>query len=79
MGVSSLNTNIDHEEEAEGFFKKLKERKNKSIPSLDLKSLLHRFCNLCPDLKCLCSNLKSLPRFEIPKAGPICDPSCPNL
>ena len=27
----------------------------------------------------LAKNLKSLPRFEIPKAGPICNPSCPNL
>ena len=72
MGVWSLYTNIDHEKEAEGFFKKLKERKNKLIPSLDLKSLLPRFCNLCPDLK-------SLPRFEIPKPAPICNPSCPNL
>ena len=79
MGVSSLYTNIDHEKEAEGFFKKLKERKNKLIPPLDLKSLLPRFCNLCPDLKFICPDLKSLPRFEIPKPAPICNPSCPNL
>ena len=58
----------------------------------DLESLpqfaiyLAAICNLCPDLKSLCADFKSpsrflifLPRFEIPKAAPICNPSCPDL
>ena len=40
MDVSSLYTNIDHEEGAEACFKKLKERKNKSIPSIVIKNLI---------------------------------------
>ena len=38
--VSSLYTNIDHEEGAEACFKKLEERKNKSIPSIGIKNLI---------------------------------------
>ena len=37
---SSLFTNIDHEEGAEACFKKLEERKNKSITSIVIKSLI---------------------------------------
>ena len=52
----------------------------------DLESL-PQVCNLsCPDLKSLCADFKSpsrflifLPRFEIPEAAPICNPSCPDL
>ena len=58
-----------------------------------LVAVLHRFvislapiCNLCPDLRSLCYDLKSLsrfvifsPRFEIPKAAPICNPSPPDF
>ena len=40
MDVSSLYTNIDHEEGAEACFKKLEERKNKSIPSITIKNLI---------------------------------------
>ena len=40
MDVSSLYTNIDHEEGAEACFKKLEERKNKSIPSIVIKNLI---------------------------------------
>ena len=39
MDVSSLYTNINHEEDAEACFKKLEERKNKSIPSIVIKNL----------------------------------------
>ena len=37
---SSLYTNIDHKEGAEACFKKLEERKNKSIPSITIKNLI---------------------------------------
>ena len=40
MDVSSLYTNTDHEEGAEACFKKLKERKNKPIPSIVIKNLI---------------------------------------
>ena len=40
MDVSSLYTSIDHEEGAEAYFKKLEERKNKSIPSIVIKNLI---------------------------------------
>ena len=40
MDVSSLYTNIDHEEGAEACFKKLEERKNKSIPFIVIKNLI---------------------------------------
>ena len=40
MDVSSLYTNIDHEKGAEACFKKLEERKNKSIRSIVIKSLI---------------------------------------
>ena len=40
MDVSSLYTNIDHGEGGEACFKKLKERKNKSIPSIVIKNLI---------------------------------------
>ena len=40
MYVSSLYTNIDHEEGAEVCFKMLTERKNKSIPSIAMKNLV---------------------------------------
>ena len=40
MDVSSLYTNIDHEEGTEACFKKLEERKNKSIPSIVIKTLI---------------------------------------
>ena len=40
MDVSSLYTNIDHEEGAEACFKKLEERKNKSIPYIVIKNLI---------------------------------------
>ena len=40
MDVSSHCTNIDHEEGAEACFKKLEERKNKSIPSITIKNLI---------------------------------------
>ena len=40
MDVSSLYTNIDHQEGAEACFLKLEERKNKSISSHMLKSLI---------------------------------------
>ena len=40
MDVSSLCTNIDHEEGAEACFKKLEERKNESIPSIVIKNLI---------------------------------------
>ena len=40
MDVSSLYTNIDHEEGAEACFKKLEKRKNKSIPSIVIKKLI---------------------------------------
>ena len=40
MGVSSIYTNIDHEEGAEACFKNLEERKNKSIPSIVIKNLI---------------------------------------
>ena len=40
MGVSSLYTNIDHEEGAEACFKKLEERKNISIPSIVIRNLI---------------------------------------
>ena len=40
MEVSSLYTNIDHEAGAEACFKKLEERKNKSIPSIVIKNLI---------------------------------------
>ena len=39
MDVSSLYTNIDHEEGAEACFKKLEEKK-KSIPSIVIKNLI---------------------------------------
>ena len=40
MDVSSLYTNIDHEEGAGFCFKKLEERKNKSIPSIVIKNII---------------------------------------
>ena len=40
MDVSSLYTNIDHEEGAEICFKKLEEIKNKSIPSIIIINLI---------------------------------------
>ena len=40
MDVSALYTNIDHQEGAEACFEKLEERKNKSIPSAAVKSLI---------------------------------------
>ena len=40
MDVSSLCTNIDHEEGAEACFNKLEERKNKSIPSIVINNLI---------------------------------------
>ena len=40
MDMSSPYTNIDHEEGAEACFKKLEERKNKSIPSIVIKNLI---------------------------------------
>ena len=40
MDVSSLYTNIHHEEGAEACFKRLEERKNKSIPSIVIKNLI---------------------------------------
>ena len=40
MDVTSLYTNIDHEEGAEACFQKLETRKKKSIPSKILKSLI---------------------------------------
>ena len=40
MDVSSLYTNIDHEEGAEAYFQKLEKRKNKTTPSLLLKRLI---------------------------------------
>ena len=40
MDVSSLYTNIDHEEGAEACFQKLEERKNKSIASIVIKNLI---------------------------------------
>ena len=39
MDVSSLYTNIDNGEGAEACFKRLEERKSKSIPSLFIKYL----------------------------------------
>ena len=38
--LSSLYTNIDHKEGAESCFKKLEERKNKSIPSIVITNLV---------------------------------------
>ena len=43
MDVPSLDTKIDHEEDAEACFKKLEERKNKSIPSIVIKNLILMF------------------------------------
>ena len=40
MDVSSLCTNIDHEEGAEACLKKLEERKNKSILSIVIEKLI---------------------------------------
>ena len=40
MDVSSLYSNIDHEEGEEACFKKLEERKNESIPSIVIKNLI---------------------------------------
>ena len=40
MDISSLYTNTDHEEGAEACFKKLEERKSKSIPSIVIKNLI---------------------------------------
>ena len=40
MDETALSTNIDHQEGAEACFEKLEERKNKSIPSAALKSLI---------------------------------------
>ena len=40
MDILSLYTNINHEEGAEACFKKLEERKNKSIPSIFIKNLI---------------------------------------
>ena len=40
MDVSSLYTNTDHKEGADPCFKKLEERKNKSIPSMFIKNLI---------------------------------------
>ena len=40
MDVSSLYTNIDHEERAEASLKKLEERKNKSISSIVIEKLI---------------------------------------
>ena len=40
MDVASLYTNIDHEEGADACFEKLEQRKNKTIPSKILKSLI---------------------------------------
>ena len=40
IDVSSLYTNIDHEEGAEVCFQKLEERKNKSIASIVIKNLI---------------------------------------
>ena len=40
MDVFTLYTNIYYEEGAEDCFKKLEERKNKSIPSIAIKSLI---------------------------------------
>ena len=41
MDISSLDsTNTDHEEGAEACFKKLEERKNKSTPSIVIKTLI---------------------------------------
>ena len=40
MDVSSLYTNINHEEGAQACFEKLQQRKNKRIPSLLLKNLI---------------------------------------
>ena len=43
MDVPSLYTKTDHEEGAEACFKKLEERKNKSIPSIVIKNLILMF------------------------------------
>ena len=40
MDVSSLYTNIDHDEGADACFEQLENRKNKTIPSLMLRSLI---------------------------------------
>ena len=40
VDVSNLYTNIDHEEGAQACFKKLEERKYKSIPSIAIKNLI---------------------------------------
>ena len=40
MDVSSLYTNIDHEEGAQAFFEALEKRKNKKVSSKILKSLI---------------------------------------
>ena len=40
MDVSSLYTNIDHEEGAEASLKKLEERKNKSISPIVIEKLI---------------------------------------
>ena len=40
MDVSNLYTNTDHEEGAQACFKKLEERKYKSIPSIAIKNLI---------------------------------------
>ena len=48
MDVSSLYTNIHHEEGAEACFKKLEERKNKSVPSIVIKNLILMIFNSNP-------------------------------
>ena len=48
MDVSSLYTNIHHEEGAEACFKKLEERKNKSVPSIVIKNLVLMIFNSNP-------------------------------
>ena len=48
MDVSSLYANIHHEEGAEACFKKLEERKNKSVPSIVIKNLILMIFNSNP-------------------------------
>ena len=46
MNVSSLYTNINQEQGAEAYFKKLEERKNKCIPSIVNKNSVLMILNL---------------------------------
>ena len=41
MDVASLYTNIDHEEGANACYESLQKRKNKKVPSIQLKSLIN--------------------------------------